>query len=157
MFITTYYDGATEINHLYTLGNTRSELTRWLVIDDPPRRIKARRGPCGFSLRLVAARYSLARIGRFWRLLTAPVIGAVLVMGLPYIGIWPVFAAFDQRCDRQRSRNTGARMMFRESTKSGKFVQRIGVQAGQTEAGIVHYELKGIEVCVITRLCMTSR
>lgn len=32
MFITTYYDGATEINYLYTLGNTRSELTRWLVI-----------------------------------------------------------------------------------------------------------------------------
>lgn len=32
MFITSYYDGPTEINYLYTLGNTRSELTRWLVI-----------------------------------------------------------------------------------------------------------------------------
>lgn len=32
MFMTTYTDGASEINFLYTLGNTRSELTRWLVI-----------------------------------------------------------------------------------------------------------------------------
>lgn len=32
MFMTTYEDGGTEINYLYTLGNTRAELTRWLVI-----------------------------------------------------------------------------------------------------------------------------
>jgi hypothetical protein len=32
MFMTTYKDGAAEINFLYTLGNTRPELTRWLVI-----------------------------------------------------------------------------------------------------------------------------
>lgn len=32
MFLTTYKDGATEINFLHTLGNTRSELTRWVVI-----------------------------------------------------------------------------------------------------------------------------
>lgn len=30
--MTTYKDGAAEINFLYTLGNTRPELTRWLVI-----------------------------------------------------------------------------------------------------------------------------
>lgn len=32
MFLTTYEDGGTKINFLYTLGNTRSELTRWLVV-----------------------------------------------------------------------------------------------------------------------------
>ena len=32
MFATTYTDGGTTINFLYTLGNTRAELTRWLVI-----------------------------------------------------------------------------------------------------------------------------
>lgn len=32
MFMTTYKDGSAEINFLYTLGNTRPELTRWLVI-----------------------------------------------------------------------------------------------------------------------------
>ena len=32
MFLTTYTDGATEINFMYTLGNTRAELTRWTVI-----------------------------------------------------------------------------------------------------------------------------
>lgn len=32
MFMTTYTDGATELNFLYSLGNTRAELTRWLVI-----------------------------------------------------------------------------------------------------------------------------
>lgn len=32
MFMTTYTDGGTSINFLYTLGNTRTELTRWLVI-----------------------------------------------------------------------------------------------------------------------------
>lgn len=32
MFITSFIDGATEINFLYTLGNTRAELTRWVVI-----------------------------------------------------------------------------------------------------------------------------
>lgn len=32
MFITTYKDGGTTINFLYTLGNTRAELTRWLII-----------------------------------------------------------------------------------------------------------------------------
>lgn len=32
MFITTYNDGATNINWLYTLGHTRSELTRFLVV-----------------------------------------------------------------------------------------------------------------------------
>lgn len=32
MFMTTYTDGAAKINFLYTLGNTRAELTRWLVI-----------------------------------------------------------------------------------------------------------------------------
>lgn len=32
MFMSTYSDGGTVINFLYTLGHTRSELTRWLVI-----------------------------------------------------------------------------------------------------------------------------
>jgi hypothetical protein len=32
MFMTTYREGASEVNFLYTLGNTRSELTRWVVI-----------------------------------------------------------------------------------------------------------------------------
>lgn len=32
MILQTYKDGGTEINFLYTLGNTRAELTRWLVI-----------------------------------------------------------------------------------------------------------------------------
>ncbi len=32
MFMTTLLDGSTRVNYLYTLGNTRSELTRWLVI-----------------------------------------------------------------------------------------------------------------------------
>lgn len=32
MFMTTYTDGGTNINFLYSLGNTRAELTRWLVI-----------------------------------------------------------------------------------------------------------------------------
>ena len=32
MFMSTYADGGTVINFLYSLGNTRSELTRWLVI-----------------------------------------------------------------------------------------------------------------------------
>jgi hypothetical protein len=32
MFITTYNDGATSINWVYTLGHTRSELTRFLVV-----------------------------------------------------------------------------------------------------------------------------
>lgn len=32
MFITSFYDGATVIRFLYTIGNTRSELTRWLII-----------------------------------------------------------------------------------------------------------------------------
>lgn len=32
MFATTYTDGGTTINFLYTLGNSRPELTRWLVI-----------------------------------------------------------------------------------------------------------------------------
>lgn len=32
MFMTTYTDSAEKINFLYTLGNTRTELTRWLVI-----------------------------------------------------------------------------------------------------------------------------
>jgi hypothetical protein len=32
MFLTTFKEGLTEINFLYTLGNTRAELTRWLVI-----------------------------------------------------------------------------------------------------------------------------
>lgn len=32
MFMTTYTDSAEKINFLYTLGNTRAELTRWLVI-----------------------------------------------------------------------------------------------------------------------------
>lgn len=32
MFMTTFREGAAEVNFLYTLGNTRSELTRWVVI-----------------------------------------------------------------------------------------------------------------------------
>lgn len=32
IFMTTYVEGATKVNYLYALGNTRSELTRWLVI-----------------------------------------------------------------------------------------------------------------------------
>lgn len=32
MFITTFREGASEINFLYTLGNTRPELTRWVLI-----------------------------------------------------------------------------------------------------------------------------
>lgn len=32
MFITTLYEGGTKIRYLYTLGNTRSELTRWMII-----------------------------------------------------------------------------------------------------------------------------
>ncbi len=32
MFLTSYVDGSAELNFLYTLGNTRSELTRWVVI-----------------------------------------------------------------------------------------------------------------------------
>lgn len=32
MFVQTYHDGATSIRYLYSLGNTRSELTRWLII-----------------------------------------------------------------------------------------------------------------------------
>lgn len=32
MFMTTYREGASEVNYLYTLGNTRAELTRWVVI-----------------------------------------------------------------------------------------------------------------------------
>lgn len=32
MFIQTFTEGATSIKFLYTLGNTRSELTRWLII-----------------------------------------------------------------------------------------------------------------------------
>lgn len=32
MFITTYYDGANAVYFLYTLGNTRAELTRWIII-----------------------------------------------------------------------------------------------------------------------------
>lgn len=32
MFLTTFTEDTTEINFLYTLGNTRSELTRWVVI-----------------------------------------------------------------------------------------------------------------------------
>ena len=32
MFIQTFTEGATNIKFLYTLGNTRSELTRWLII-----------------------------------------------------------------------------------------------------------------------------
>ena len=32
IFMTTYVEGATRVNYLYALGNTRSELTRWLVI-----------------------------------------------------------------------------------------------------------------------------
>lgn len=32
MFMTTLNEGATRLNYLYTLGNTRAELTRWLVI-----------------------------------------------------------------------------------------------------------------------------
>lgn len=32
MFMTTFREGASEVNFLYTLGNTRSELTRWVVI-----------------------------------------------------------------------------------------------------------------------------
>lgn len=32
MFITTFKEGTTKVNYLYTLGNTRSELTRWLII-----------------------------------------------------------------------------------------------------------------------------
>lgn len=29
MFMTTYKEGFSKVNYLYTLGNTRSELTRW--------------------------------------------------------------------------------------------------------------------------------
>lgn len=32
MFMTTFREGASEVNFLYTLGNTRPELTRWVVI-----------------------------------------------------------------------------------------------------------------------------
>ena len=32
MFIQTYKDGATSLQYLYTLGNTRAELTRWLIV-----------------------------------------------------------------------------------------------------------------------------
>jgi len=32
LFMTTYTEGATSVRYLYALGNTRSELTRWLVI-----------------------------------------------------------------------------------------------------------------------------
>jgi hypothetical protein len=32
MFMTTFREGASEVNFLYTLGNTRSDLTRWVVI-----------------------------------------------------------------------------------------------------------------------------
>ena len=32
MFLTTFTEGAAKLNYLHTLGNTRSELTRWLVI-----------------------------------------------------------------------------------------------------------------------------
>lgn len=32
MFMTSFVDGSTELNFLYTLGNTRNELTRWVVI-----------------------------------------------------------------------------------------------------------------------------
>ena len=32
MFMTTYKEGASKVLYLYTLGNTRSELTRWVVI-----------------------------------------------------------------------------------------------------------------------------
>lgn len=32
MFMTTYKEGASKVNYLYTLGNTRSELTRWVII-----------------------------------------------------------------------------------------------------------------------------
>lgn len=32
MFITSFIEGTTTVNFLYTLGNTRSELTRWLII-----------------------------------------------------------------------------------------------------------------------------
>lgn len=32
MFMTTLIEGPTRLNYLYTLGNTRAELTRWLVI-----------------------------------------------------------------------------------------------------------------------------
>lgn len=32
MFLTAYQDGGTEINIMYTLGHTRAELTRWVVI-----------------------------------------------------------------------------------------------------------------------------
>lgn len=32
MFMTTLIEGATRINYLYTLGHTRSELVRWLVV-----------------------------------------------------------------------------------------------------------------------------
>lgn len=32
MFVQTYTDGATSLRYLYTLGNTRSELTRWLIV-----------------------------------------------------------------------------------------------------------------------------
>lgn len=32
MFMTTFTEGGSKLNYLYTLGNTRSELTRWLVI-----------------------------------------------------------------------------------------------------------------------------
>ena len=32
IFMMTYVEGGTKVNYLYALGNTRSELTRWLVI-----------------------------------------------------------------------------------------------------------------------------
>ena len=32
MFLTTFTEGAAKLNYLHTLGNTRAELTRWLVI-----------------------------------------------------------------------------------------------------------------------------
>jgi hypothetical protein len=32
MFVAAYRDGASEVDYLYTLGNTRSELTRWVMI-----------------------------------------------------------------------------------------------------------------------------
>ncbi len=32
MFMTTYKEGSSKVNYLYTLGNTRSELTRWVII-----------------------------------------------------------------------------------------------------------------------------
>lgn len=32
MFLQTYVDGTTRLTYLYTMGNTRSELTRWLIV-----------------------------------------------------------------------------------------------------------------------------